>query len=509
MPPRHRQTTEFKQALARFKDQKWRLNNLYNIVNDEGFVVPFQMNEAQEWLYDNLHTYNIILKSRQLGFTTFIDLYFLDKLIFNSNTEALIIAHKIDDAMKFMRRKIRFPYTHLPEAIKQKVKIKKDSEGEIIFSNGSSIGVATSARSGSYQLLHISEFAKICAKEPEKAREIVTGSIETLAPGMELFIESTAEGRHGYFYDYCKMAKDRELLKQPLNKQEFKFHFFGWYLKEANRLPASDDVVFPTHLQEYFEHLEAQEGVKLDRDQKFWYMNKVNTLGELVKREHPSTPEEAFEESIKGAYFAREFDKIRMEKRITRVPVEEGAEVHTAWDLGMHDSTAIWFFQKIGKEIRLVDYYENHGEGLGFYRDILEEKGYRYGKHLAPHDISVRELGSGKSRLEIAENLGIKFTIIPKVGNKQDSIQAARNLLNICWFDQEKTDEGIKHLESYRKQWNDRLGTWKDAPLRDEHTHGADAFQTLALGYDTTSPKKIVKATSADRRKRWKAAVGM
>lgn len=498
---------EYKHALANFLDPDWRLNNLYHILNDEGFKVQFKLNEAQKWLFENKHTWNLILKARQMGFTTAIDLYILDKALFTPDIECAIICHSREDAAKILRRKIKFPYENLPGAIKNHVKLKKDSESEVIFSNGSVISTGTSARSGTLQVLHVSEFAKICAKYPEKAREVVTGSIETLAPGQELFIESTAEGREGYFFDYCQDAMIRQKMKAPLNPQEFAFHFFSWWQKPSNRIQANEDVVFPIRLQEYFENLEKRQNVSLDRDQKFWYMNKEKMLGEDVKREHPSTPEEAFEEAIEGTYFNREFSKIRDEKRITKVPLEDSFEVFTAWDLGVNDVTAIWFFQMVGKEIRLIDYFEEHGEGLSFYRDILWEKKYRYGKHLAPHDIAVRELGTGKTRLETAQNLGIDFIVVPRVQNKNDSIQAARSILNKCWFDEEKCDQGIKRLENYRKEWNDKAGTWKRTPRHDENSNGADAFQCLAMGFDMISKRKFIKPIRVDKRKRWTAMV--
>ena len=504
-----KKSKEFKQALQKFTDQDWRLNNLYKILNDEGQAIPFTMNEAQKNLWENLHSWNLICKSRQLGFTTFIALYMLDTCLFTPNIETAIICHSREDASKILRRKIRYPYEHLPEMFKKKVRLVKDSESELQFSNGSVISTGTSARSGTLQILHISEFAKVCAKYPEKAREIVTGSLETLAPGQELFIESTAEGQQGYFYDYVQEAikTQQDKRRKKLNKQEFRLHFFPWWKKPSNRLEMEEEVVFPVRLQEYYEDLEAKENIQLDREQKFWYMNAEKRLGDDIYREHPSTIEEPFKVAIEGSYFVREFNRIRREKRICSVPVEDGFEVQTAWDLGVNDTTAIWFFQMIGKEIRLVDYYENSGEGLAFYRDVLWEKNYRYGKHLGPHDLAVRELGTGKTRLETAQNLGIDFLLVPRTPSKSDAIQAARNILGQCWFDESRCLEGVQKLELYRKDWDERRGTWKNQPRHDENSHTADAFLTLAQGFDLVSKRKIVRPIKANSKKRWLAAV--
>ncbi|HLG27954.1 MAG TPA: PBSX family phage terminase large subunit, partial [Paenisporosarcina sp.] len=152
-----------------------------------------------------------------------------------------------------------------------------------------------------------------------------------------------------------------------------------------------------------------------------------------------------------GAVYKKEFEKVQQDKRICPVPCDAGLLVHTVWDLGVGDSTSIWFAQVIGKEVRLIDYYETSGEGLPHYARVLQEKGYLYGKHFAPHDIAVRELGSGVSRLETARKLGINFLITPSL-TIEDGIDAARQLLSTCWFDQVKTEYGLKCLRNYRRE---------------------------------------------------------
>lgn len=152
--------------------------------------------------------------------------------------------------------------------------------------------------------------------------------------------------------------------------------------------------------------------------------------------------------------------------------------------MGIDDCTAIWFIQEVGREIHCVDYYENAGEGLRHYLDKLEElrreKGYHYGNHVGPHDLAVREFSTGESRIETARKLGIEFKVCPRPEHKADAIQAARNMLSRCWFDEERCSRGIECLDNYRKEWNDRLGTWNAKPLHDEFSHGADSFQVFA-----------------------------
>lgn len=190
----------------------------------------------------------------------------------------------------------------------------------------------------------------------------------------------------------------------------------------------------------------------------------------------------SFKVPIQGAYYGMQMMKAREEKRITNVPYDPMIPVDTWWDLGVGDTTAIWFTQSIGKEIRLIDYYETNGEGLPHYAKILQEKKYVYGRHIAPHDIKVTELGSGKTRLETAEGLGIFFEVLPKYG-VEDRIEAVRNNLNRCWFDEEKTSMGINALISYHKYWDEENKVYKDRPEHDWSSNGSDSFGYGILAY--------------------------
>lgn len=197
----------------------------------------------------------------------------------------------------------------------------------------------------------------------------------------------------------------------------------------------------------------------------------------------------SWQAALKGAYFAAELDAARkaVPARIGKVPYQPSVLVDTWWDLGMDDSTAIWFTQDSGREIHAIDYYEATGEGLAHYRDVLDklktERGYRYGQHHGPHDLAVRELGTGKSRVEAAMALGLRFDVVPRVEHKADAIQAARSLLGHLWIDETRCARGIVCLESYRKEWDDRLQVFRDKPLHDWSSHAADALMTLARGH--------------------------
>lgn len=238
--------------------------------------------------------------------------------------------------------------------------------------------------------------------------------------------------------------------------------------------------------------------VEMAKDNPLWYVD-IKTIDDtnVVSKEQiedlrrEGKPEEiiqqeyycSFEGSIHGAYYGDMMKRVKEDGRICNVPVDDNALVNTAWDLGVNDATAIWFYQTVGKEIHLIDYYENSGEGLPHYVAKLEQKGYNYGKHYAPHDIRVRELGSGKSRIEIAKSLGINFEIAPQL-SILDGIGAVRGLLSKCWFDIEKCKHGIDSLKQYRKEWDEKRQRFKDKPLHDWSSNCADAFRYMCISYN-------------------------
>lgn len=188
----------------------------------------------------------------------------------------------------------------------------------------------------------------------------------------------------------------------------------------------------------------------------------------------------SFESAVVGSYYGNAMRRAEKEERITSVPYEDGLLVDTYWDLGVDDSTTIWFVQQLGKEIRLIDYYENSGEGLAHYISKLKSKDYNYGEHYAPHDIEVREMGTGKSRKEVARTLGIKFKVAPRL-SIQDGINAARGIMSRCYFDEDKCLRGIQALRSYKKDWDAKNKVFKKNPKHDWSSHGADAFRYLAV----------------------------
>jgi len=185
----------------------------------------------------------------------------------------------------------------------------------------------------------------------------------------------------------------------------------------------------------------------------------------------------SFDAAVIGSYYGSLLDEAQTGGRITSVPHDPAAETETWWDLGVGDSTAIWFVQRVGMEIRVIDFYEMTGEGLPHYAKVLKDKPYIYGRHVAPHDIGVREFSTGRSRLDIARDLGIRFDVAPRLPI-DDGINAVRVTLPRCWFDATKCADGLEKLRLYRKDYDERLKAFRDRPRHDFTSHAADAFRT-------------------------------
>ena len=201
----------------------------------------------------------------------------------------------------------------------------------------------------------------------------------------------------------------------------------------------------------------------------------------MTEDEYQQEFECSFEASVKGSVFGRELQAAREGGRITRVPYDTALPVDTDWDLGIGDSTAIWFSQTLySGEVRLIDYYENTGAGLPHFLGILREKVYSYGVHWAPHDIEVRELTTGISRAQTAHRFGITFRTVARE-SLEEGIHAARMLFSRCWFDAERCRRGLEALQHYRWDYNTRINEFKPVPVHDWSSHGADAFRNMSL----------------------------
>lgn len=476
----------------KLSDTLWRLNNLYWIIDEDSKRVKFKMRYAQKKFYDEMWYWNELLKSRQHGFTTLIDLLGLDLCLFNDNIEAGIIAHKIEAVQHIFETKVKYPYENLPESIKERVPALKCDANILKLANNSWLRVATSMRSSTLRFLHVSERGKMCAIYPKKAEELKTGTIPTLHEGSYFFDESTAEGGAGDFYDSCQQAQAdtaREKQGIKLNKMQCRFHFFAWP-EDPKNATEPEGIVISDELKRYFEFLKTDHDIVLNDRQMAWYALKkdgAQGLGRLMKREHPSFPAEAFEQAVEGAVFSEEMEAVRSEGRIKFLPWEQNEPVYTFWDLGVGHPTAIGFFQFIQEECHIIDYHEEVGRGIVYHCKVAKDKSYVYGQHYVPHDARKRSRETETPLLDtMRELLGQDMvTLVPRVERKEDSIQAARMMFPHLFFDTQKTSRLVKCLGFYRYEWDDDKKKFNDYPEDDWSADGADMLQCAGTAWIT------------------------
>lgn len=218
----------------------------------------------------------------------------------------------------------------------------------------------------------------------------------------------------------------------------------------------------------------------------------------LSEDEYEQEYECSFEAAIKGAFYGDGLKRAKLEGRIATIPIDRGLGVWTAWDLGVTDSTAIWFGQTFGREERIIDYYEASGVGLDHYATVLREKGYQYTRHYLPHDVQVKSLSTGMSRIDTLRSLGIDVEVVPN-HRVMDGINATRRYLDRCWIDEERCKRGLEALTQYRREYDEKNKVFKLNPLHDWTSHAADALRYRAAMADNEMPA---------RRNRYKATAG-
>jgi hypothetical protein len=457
---------------------------------------------------------NIIPKSRQHGITTFIAIYMLDACLFNSDTACGIVAHKLKDAKKIFRTKIRYAYRHLPQDLRSCITLTMDGSENLEFSNNSSIYVGTSMRSGTLQILHVSEYGYLCSHAPSKASEIKAGAMETVHGNGQIFIESTYEGPTGDFPEMCELAEELRVKGKDLGRMDYKIHFFSWFQKSSN-VTDPKYVEIPTERHEYFDKLERASNIKLSLPQRAWHTAKKTNLGSLMYKEHPSTLEEAALAKVIGSYYGETFTWLHEQGRIGDVPYNPAYPLHSVCDPGY--TSAWWFFQIMPTGyIHFIRYYEDTGKDFGYYANVLHkwknEYKYRYGDHYAPFDIDNNQyrLVDGGGLLEVARRAGIEFTKMDMEKNVLLGIAKTNDMLKMARFDETGCKIGIKKVKAYHEQINSQMSTedlpvFTGIPAKDGNDHPADALRYVRKAIPlieavTTQPLSIANWQELKRK---------
>ena len=464
--------------LSLLDNKKWRLNNLYCIVNKKGDSQPFEMNSVQEEVFDNLHCRNLVLKARQLGMSTFSVLYLLDEAIWNPNVSAGIVSYSLEHAQHIFKRIIGHALDTLKPKAKQHLGIVQRSAREITFANGSFLRVDTTLRGGAYQIVLVSEFGKTCARNPLKAEEVITGTLQAVPQDGMVIIESTGEGNSGFYADMVNQAYERG--DENLSSLEYKLFFFPWFLESSYQ--TTNPFTYGVELTDYFDEIEKKEDIIISKNQRYWYALQSSVLGEKVKQEYPSTVSEAFYSSSDAYYFQQLIEKAHRDNRILNVSVYDPIEpVYVAMDIGVNDLTVLTFFQVTHGEIRIIDYYEDNNKGVDFYAKFLQQdKRYLYHTIFLPHDAARRdgiivENSYEREFRRLFQQTNVQFIVLKRT-DKNINISNAKIKLERCVFNTSKTKTLLEMIGKYRKKWSEQYGKYIDEPYHDVSSHYADSF---------------------------------
>lgn len=506
------------EVLRNLDDWYWRITSgrLYKIkvkiaaaTEDSAEVSleqPFTPNLAQRKFLAEAHGRNLILKARQMGFSTLIEILALDFALFNEDRNVVVIAQDLLAAGELFRDKIMYAYERLPTFLLKVMPLKKDTQSELIFKhNNSQIRVVTSARSGTVHFLHVSEMGKIAANHPDKAKELTTGSLQAVPSDGFVFIESTAEGQSGYFYDMARRAEAKHKSNKQLTIADYKFHFYAWWMDPAYRMDPDGVVISPAD-HKYFNLIEGVMDVAIDLEQRAWYVNKrdedFGVEPELMWREYPSTPEECWKSGNEGKYMHHVIAAARRENRIGMFPHRPGLPVNGFWDIGASDTCVCWLHQSVNSMDHFINYREAAGEGFVAFINWIDTLQVSVGTMYLPHDAAQQRQGIEDVRSLLSQLREAKpswdWQLVPRVSTIQHGIDLMRNDFATYCFNEETTKEGLKHVENYTREYNIRLQTWTNVPRHDDASHATDALRQKAQGYKAAS--KTISSRTKNRR---------
>ncbi len=471
--------------------QKWRLNNLYRIIDRNANSIPFRLNSIQQHVLDNLHNRNLILKARQLGMSTFAVLMLMDEVLFNENLAAGIVSYSLEHAQHIFKKIIGHALDTLPIEFKPYAGIVQRSAREITFNNGSSLRVDTTLRGGSYPLELISEFGKICARNPQKAEEIITGSLQAVPKDGKIIIESTGEGNEGYFAEMVTDAARRG--NQNISSLEYYLFFYPW-MDEPSYVLYDTDIKYDVTLTDYFNSVEKEINRVITPHQRNWYAVQTKLLGDKIKQEFPSTISEAFLSSSDAFYFAEAISRAYTENRCLYTALYDALlPVYVAMDIGVNDLTVMVFFQIAHGEVRIIDYYEDKNKGVDFYaKFLLQDKKFLYHTIFLPHDSTKRDALDVSNTYErdfrrLFSGTNASFHVLKRM-DKQLSISHSKMMIDRCVFNVSRVKPFLDKISKYRKTWNEAQGRYLEIPFHNEASNHGDCFQYLcqAVGHIET-----------------------
>jgi len=501
-------TEEQEEFIAtKLSSKLWRMDNLYTIRDKNSIKQIMRLNASQRRVLTRFkHNRKIILKSRQQGISTLFLAYYLDSCLFHPGFQAGIQSYGQDEADKLAKR-AQLMWDEFDPEIKELLELRLVSNNAkgMTFSNGSILKIGN-FRGDTLQGLHVSELGKIAKKYPDKAKELKTGAFQAVSVENKITIESTAEGRTGLFYEMWAKAETRAGSTQPLTPLDFQPIFLSWV--EDPDCQLFHEYPISHEAEKYITELHEELGIELTLPQKYWLSAKMEELGEDFDQEYPATPERAFAAQVEGMYFKRQYQRLRSSGRIKKVQYDPRFPVDVGFDIGWNDEFVMIFAQVIDGVPRVINEYHNSEENIEFYCNILKSLPYNgnYGTFIMPHDANTNDVSTGRTRLETFRRNGIKRIKLLNKLSFQDSIEAARQYIDIAEFS-DTCENTLLCLQNYRKKYDKTLGVFLDKDVHDIHSNYAAALRYLAQGTTYHKVKKsrtdnVVVVTGKKKRRR-------
>ena len=477
----------------------WRISNLYRCrLEGEGRSVALRPRPEQvevlRHLIERPDTPLYIIKSRRLGVSTIVDTYMADSAVFRRGFRGFIIDQTQADATKKMVEIVRFAVDSLDGEILSRYKFDKRNDSELRMrlvseteSQDRVIFATTGGRGGDCSMLHVSEWGPISATDPARSQEIRTGAFPAARKGRRVVETTWYGGKSGDLWDLVKPIMDGDPNAEGV------IMFFPWHRDpqavrfEGTLTPATED---------YFRTLTEKIAKQFTREQKLWYAAKKLEQGLFVKREYPSTLDEALSVPVPGTIYGDLVDELREKKRIQEFPSDTQFPAYTFWDIGMSDFGCVWFVQFVGRDILLLDYVSRTGENAAFYAGWVRSKETEHSvsvlANFMPHDANARDKGTGKSYVDTSRDAGLRdIRVVHRTPDIWLGINELRSLLPRCYIhsvncaavykDQFITiPSGLDCLDNYHKKEETSGGIIREEPVHDQYSHGASALRTMS-----------------------------
>lgn len=477
----------------------WRLSNLYSCrLEGVGTAIPFKPRPEQTVLLTHLiskpHVPVYVIKSRRLGVSTAIDTFQADQAVFREGWRGFIIDQTQDDATKKMVEIVRFAVDSLPSEILSRFTFDKRNDSELRLrrtgreeSKDSVIFATVGGRGGDCSMLHVSEWGPISATDPVRSNEIRTGAFPAARRGRRVVETTWYGGKSGDLWELVKPIMDQDPNAEGI------IYFFPWHSDpQAIRF---EGQIGP-ELEDYFKTLAGRVGKTFSREQKLWYASKRLEQGMFVKREYPSTLDEALSVPMAGTIYGDLIDQLREKRHISDFPAEPDFPAFTFWDIGMSDCGCVWLVQFVGRDILLLDYVSRTGKNVAFYVGWIRAKEREHKisvqQNFMPHDADHRSKGTGRTYVQDATDAGLThIRVVHVTPDIWLGINELRGLLPRCFIhsinctqvhsDHDDTiPSGLDCLENYHKKEETSGGIIREEPVHDMYCHGADALRTMS-----------------------------